>query len=62
MIHSRSGIPAIFVMASTFASEMHQLINWQGNKYVLVLPVDRDAQIPLIDIRPVMDNSPQFTF
>lgn len=30
-----------FVLASTFASEMHRLINWQGDKYVLALPVDR---------------------
>ncbi|RAO67077.1 uncharacterized protein BHQ10_003089 [Talaromyces amestolkiae] len=49
-----SGIPATFVLAGTFASEMHRLINWQGDKYVLALPVDEDAQIPLIDIRQDM--------
>lgn len=49
-----SGVPATFVLAGTFASEMHRLINWQGDKYVLALPVDEDAQIPLINIRQDM--------
>lgn len=49
-----SGVPATFVLAGTFASEMHHLINRQGDSYVLALPVDEDAQIPLIDIRQDM--------
>lgn len=53
-----SGVPATFVMAGTFASEMHRLINWHGDKYVLALPVDGNAEIPLIDIRRDYGQSP----
>ncbi|KAF3402777.1 NmrA-like family domain-containing protein 1 [Talaromyces pinophilus] len=49
-----SGVPATFILAGVFATEMRRLINWQGDKYVLALPVDEDAQIPLIDIRQDM--------
>jgi NmrA-like family len=46
-----SGVPATFVLAGTFMTEMHHLINRNGDGYVLALPVDENSQIPLIDIR-----------
>jgi uncharacterized protein YbjT (DUF2867 family) len=57
-----SGVPATFVLAGTFTSEMHRLINRQGDAYVLALPVDEDAQIPLIDVRQDMGKSSPFKF